>query len=370
LHTDFIVIGAGIAGSLTALELSRHGDVLIIDKEDIIGGASGRSSGIITLQLPEPLVTWSMEAIEYYTSLSRDALKRVPGVLVAPRICIDRMAANLRASGIEVSILTRAEASEVAGIPLESVGDPGFLVTMEALLDPGTLGAALRNRLSEADVEILTGREARVTGSSVRIPGLGRIEASQAVVVAAGAWTPETIGYDPSLLAGSTLYKCEAHSVEVPTPPRAIVYEDSSGAYMMPESHVTCIVGDGPNTRIVLADEGYTPDPYSVYHVLEELAVVTSIALEAVPRSSWSAPCIVPGDGLPLLGEIRDGLYVISGLDGVGLMLAPTLARMLSGHIARGEPLLPGMEPLRAAVRWDGDGPPPEPFRWGCEGED
>ncbi|MGB7985568.1 MAG: FAD-dependent oxidoreductase, partial [Terracidiphilus sp.] len=34
-HVDFLVIGAGVAGLRAAVELARHGDVLVVTKESV-----------------------------------------------------------------------------------------------------------------------------------------------------------------------------------------------------------------------------------------------------------------------------------------------------------------------------------------------
>ncbi len=364
---DYIVVGGGVAGAILAFRLAEHGDVALIERDTVMGGASARATGIISVQLPQPFLSWTLESLDFYRRLGEGLVRAIEGLLVTTEECADRLSSHLAGQGISSERLTKSEAEEIAGIPLNEAGDSGFLLTTEALVDPGTLSSKLRGLLLESGIALLEGRIASIHGETVRIEGGESLKATQAVIVSAGAWTPRVIGYPPELLAGSTLYRCEAHSVEVPRPPRVILYEDRSGAYMVPESRSTCIVGDGPNSRLALVDEGYTPGPYSVYQVLEELAQATPVALEATPRTSWSAPCIATGDGWPLLGRIHGKLYVFAGLDGIGLMIAPALARILANHISRNEPLPPGMEPLRSARPWRPQvEPPPEPYRWGC----
>src|SRR4051794_28009967 len=49
MNADFLIIGAGIAGASAACELSRHGRVVVLEREDQAGyHSTGRSAALFT----------------------------------------------------------------------------------------------------------------------------------------------------------------------------------------------------------------------------------------------------------------------------------------------------------------------------------
>lgn len=46
---DVAIVGAGVAGCISAYELARDHDVLVVDKGPVAGETTGRSSGLITV---------------------------------------------------------------------------------------------------------------------------------------------------------------------------------------------------------------------------------------------------------------------------------------------------------------------------------
>jgi glycine/D-amino acid oxidase-like deaminating enzyme len=351
-----LVLGAGIAGLSVAYELSQRGvRVTVVDPEGPGGVATSRSAGIVSLQLPGRLASWALESLNLYERLG--TARRVPGILAAPRGCVEEVLSWASSAGVEAGPLSPGEAGSILGVPVDPPGGWALAYTMDALVDVEAAARGLLEELGRLNAR-LEAREA---------PGpyeaLGDYDA---VVVAAGAWTPGILGVPPGEIAGSTIYNCEASSVHVPGILKAILYVEhgDEAAYAAPEALGRAIVGDGPNEPLRDPGEAY-PRPATAYEVLEELARVSPAFEEAYPEASWAAPCLVTGDGLPAVGEWVEGIYILAGLDGYGLMAAPALASMLADHVTQGAPLPPRLDPHRRLKPWTGEGAPPEPWR-GC----
>ncbi len=365
---DYIVIGGGIAGSFLALELSKSSKVLLIDKGPLLGGATGSAAEIITLQLPEPFINWAIESLNIYEEIGAP-IKRVEAILATDEKCAEKYLRILDSANVESWVLTRSEASRESGLRLR--GSYIYLATLDALLDVGRLGNLMRSLFNLKGVEVLeytVVRPKNIRDLRVNI-GSDKFEADHAIIVAAGAWSLEILGIGNKRLAGSRLYKCEAHSVDIGKKVKTIFYEDLSGTYIVPESPTTVIVGDGSNNIIRSPEKGLVPSPGSVYEVLEGLSRAVADVENAIPRTSWAAPCLISGDGWPIVGTVPDleKIYIFTGLDGVGLMIAPALARMLSEHLLKRGRLLSGLNPLRKVEPWRGPPEePPEPYRLGC----
>jgi sarcosine oxidase subunit beta len=352
-----LVVGAGIAGLLAARELAARGvRVSVADPRGPGGGATSRAAGIVTLQMPPALASWSMEAILEYGGLG--VSRRLPGLIVAPRECVEAALEGPSGLGEPLRLLSTREASEAAGLPIRVPPGWAAAYTLDAVVDAGGLVARLVEELSALGVEV----EGRSVGNLYRELARGGYDV---VVVASGAWVPEVLGVEPAEIAGSAIYNCEASSVALGAAPSAIIYVENNGdaAYAVPEAGGRVIVGDGPNSRLSGPEEA-SPTPGAVYDVLEVLSLAAPAFQDAYPVTSWAAPCLITGDGLPAVGEWVSGIYLLAGLDGYGLMAAPTLARMLADHIVYGHPLPETLSPHRGTPQWSG-GPPPEPFR-GC----
>lgn len=351
-----LVLGAGIAGLLAARELALRGATVdIADPGDPGGGATGSSAGIVTLQMPEELARWALEAIDYYTGLG--SARRTPGVILAPEACVDSATSGTHGAGELARQLTAEEASLLLGVEVRLPTGWSAAYTLDALVDVGGLVSRLEPELRSLGV--------RIRAPPPHSPYRALRDGYDYVVVAAGAWSPEVLGVEPDELAGSAIYNCEAASVALDGGLSAILYVETGGeaAYAVPESVNRVIVGDGPNTRLESPRQA-APEPGTAYRVLEALSTTAPAFLDSYPIASWAAPCLITGDGLPAVGEWIEGVYTLTGLDGYGLMAAPTLARMLADHLTRGSPLPKPLDPHRRVKPWR-EGPPPEPFR-GC----
>jgi glycine/D-amino acid oxidase-like deaminating enzyme len=361
---DYIVIGAGISGAFLALELSKASKVLLVDKGTLLGGATARSAEIITLQLPKPFLNWTLESIKIYEEIGAP-LKRIEAILATSEKCAEKYLRILSSANVESWVLTRREAASESGLNIKDENYV-FIATLDALLDVGGLVNVLRYLFDLNDVKLLENSPAKLKEDKVLV-GNDKYEASQAIIVAAGAWSLNVLGYKEGELAGSRLYRCEAHSVEIGKSAKTLFYDDFSGSYLVPESSKTVTVGDGLNEPINDPEEGFITKPGSVYKVLDDLSKVVADMEKAIPRTSWSAPCIIAGDGWPIVGKVKENVYVLTGFNGVGLMITPALARILAKNLLKKSSIPEKLNPLRRVKPWEGPPKePPEPYRWGC----
>jgi len=87
-HFDFIVIGAGVAGLITAFYLKNH-NTLLIDKKGILEGASGAAGAFLFPKISKKssytdfINEAILESFEFYKRLGIDTHKK--GVLLLPR---------------------------------------------------------------------------------------------------------------------------------------------------------------------------------------------------------------------------------------------------------------------------------------------
>lgn len=343
------VVGAGLAGLWTALRLARRGyEVTVYEMEFPGYGASSRAAGIISLQLPRALLRYAVEGMKEYSGMG---MREVPSLWVPRKDmyrCAESVAAELRRLGVVAEPLALKEVDGVL-----SASDERGVFMFQGLISSGDVVNALYKSLEGSRVSLRTGAVRR-KGERLYYDG-SPIEADL-TFIAAGPWTQRLV--DLRLRT----YKCSAHSVEVNGLPNLIIEDDENEFYLVPESRGRAIVG-GPDSPLEAPEDGFRVDPAEPYEVLEMVSRRVPAAELARPVSSWAAPCASGPDGLPVVGEVDDGLYVITGLDGAGLTLSPALSRLVV-DVAEG---VADEDPNLSPRRKTGDGPN-EPFESICDG--
>ena len=365
------VLGGGVLGLSTAVELLRGGaEVVLLTEEKVGSGASGRSLSWLNAggAYGEPYFRLRMAGIDRYRSL----LARHPGAdWLAfdgglywdddPFEVIERHNRQTR-EGYEARMLDRDDAAAaVPGI------DPGLL-PHRVLVNPGEGWVALPHllrlladefttrggRLVEAAglCSVVAGEDGRAAG--VRTADDEEYEAPT-VVVACGAGTPAVLAEagvqlpdasDPAVLLISEPLE---HGLQaVLNTPRISVRPHPGGRLAMDHTWYLDLVQR--------REDGSWDVPADV---LQEAAAEASRLLAGNPEvrvQSWHAGLKpVPGDGDPVLGELRalPGCWAVFTHSGatLGLIAGELVAdEILSG---RRHPLLEPFRPERFSFGWE-----------------
>ena len=218
LQTQVLIIGGGVTGTALARDLALRGvDCILVEKDDINAGASGRNHGLLHSGA-RYVAGDSGAAME--CRAEGDILKRVAaqtiqdtgGYFVAVQGDDERYVADFPAycarSGISARVVDVALAREtepalsertIAVFEVSDAAIDPFRLSLESMAQARSLGARLLRRTRVVGFE----REGRCFGA-VRVQPLAggpelRIEAAQ-VVNAAGAWAREV-----ALLAGASI---------------------------------------------------------------------------------------------------------------------------------------------------------------------
>jgi glycine/D-amino acid oxidase-like deaminating enzyme len=346
---DVAVIGGGIAGCAVAAFAAEAGaSVRLWERDTIAAGASGRNSGAVQHPMDPVLLPLHAETIEHYRTLGHGfTLPAEPaGVLVLgvetlgpgfPELEAERLA------GAELTALEPALAPDLVAIRL-ATGYP---------VPPAAATRAFAARARAAGATIDEGAPATLWTEGGRARGVsdarGRHPAG-AVVVAAGPWSPALV--DPS---GRWRPVTPVWGVNVELrlsePPR----------HTLEEAGVELILGDAPPAvfSLVTADGvsslGSTflpqePDPAEYVDALLRRGTRYVPAL-ADERPSSLRACARPQslDGRPLLGELADNLYTVTGHGPWGISLGPGSARLVADRVlGRDVTIAPELDARRA----------------------
>lgn len=352
LPLKIVVVGAGVIGAAIAFNLSRCGhEVTVIEAATPGAGASGRSFGWInaSFHLSGPhyrLRAEGMAAHRRLGALLPGCPTRWPGAIWYEEQGegLERFAAGLTALGYRVNRLTGAELAArlpaLAAPPAEALEFPD-----EGAVDPAELARAL---LAASGARLWRG--VPVTGLLTQGGAVTGVEttggplAADAVVMAAGTGAPalvEPLGVRLPMLPrpGLMLTTRPLPPVlpQILVTPEGEIRQDEAGRLLMP----TAASHQGDTTERLAGLAGDHAD-----RALARLA-----ALFPALRPQWADVALgwrpVPGDGLPVIGQARPGLWLAVMHSGVTLaaVAGEAVAAAIGG--AAPDPLLAPFAPGR-----------------------
>jgi len=344
------IIGAGVIGASLAFHLSRAGaKVTVFEAAKPAAAASGHSFGWINASFyanpaHHHLRAAAITAHHWLTALLPDPAPNWQGCLwFEDDAALDQIAADLAALDYPVEQLTQAQIaaaeSQLADPPARALRLPAEGATDAAALTRALLAAAGARLLSGLAVKTLINTAGQITG--LRSP-IGPFLADH-TILAAGSGTPAPLaplGLHLPMLARPGLI---LHSNPVPwrlhhilATPQHEIRQDPTGRLI------------APATTNHQADSAETiPDPQAA----SEATLSHLRALFGDPHITLQSQAIgyrpVPGDGLPVVGQVLPGLSVAVMHSGV--TLAPLIGAALASEITgQGEtPLLADFRPAR-----------------------
>ncbi len=346
MKADVAIVGAGIAGSALAYHLSGEGlHVTLLDGDYPGLGASGRSAGLLTSQhwnrFDVALTRASQEMCDHLARDEEGGVQRVGFLRVTSLeedipVMRERVHTYLK-EGVMAEFLEGEELSS----RFPSIDSSGLLAGVftpqDGYVDAYDITSTFASLARERGVAMAMGNKAKaVEMRSSKAVGVetpqGELSA-EAVVVAAGAWTPSLLresGTPLPLKPYRTQALVTAPVTDLPILP--MFHELPRGLYLRPDQD-GLLLGNG--TEHDEAD----PGGYNTHADFELYAKVAAWATERVPAAKdariargWAGLCVATPDRFPLVGEVEEveGLFVLAGFNGLGVMRGPPLARSLA----------------------------------------
>ena len=353
---DVVIVGAGVMGASIAFQLAQRkaGKVLVLDKDHVASGGSGRSSALIRMHYSFPaevqLALISLRMFERWERfVGENTLFHKTGFvrIVHPNE-MARLRSNVemqRSLGVNVELISGQQLRELE--PDWSVDDVEF-AAYEPDSGYGDGAGVASDFLSRArDLGIVYSPRTPVTRFLVRnerVYGVAtdheEIHAS-IVIAATGPWTRSLfadVGYDPPI-------ETEFHQVAIlKNPPDmkpggCACIDSVTATYFRPDGTDKILVGDFYGKRPI------DPDNYPQRASEESLEEVIDRASRRIPklenaevmRGVTGVYDMTP-DSRPLLGEIPDvrGLYVCAGFSGMGFKISPAIGIVMSELLLAG----------------------------------
>lgn len=372
-RADVVVVGGGLIGLSIAWRLAQAGrSVTVVERESVGAGASLAATGMLAPAAEhEPgsdlLLPLALESLSRWPAF-RDALRAASGldidyrqdgtlVLAIGRDEVDRLRFRYdlqSRSGVEAQWLSGPQARAREPLLRPNV-TAAIRCPADAQVDPRLVMAALLRACEAAGVvivertpvEALDRQGGRVTG----IHAAGRTLSTQAVVLAAGAWSGEA-GLLPDSFA-LPVRPIKGQSLALKTTRRTGTLSQmvcTDAVHMAPKGDGGLIVG------ATVEDCGFRSGITAggLFALLEGARRVLPGVEEMEVEAVWSGFRPTSDDDAPILDTLADGLIVATGHHRNGYLLAPATADAVAGLVETGE--LPGFARGFGLGRFRGEG--------------
>ena len=369
--SDVVIIGGGIVGTAAAAFLAEAGArVTLVEREGLASGASGANSGVVQHPFDPVLADLYRETVALYRELSAADLGFRLGGEPVGLLYLSADEAAVRA--VDQSLagafpeLDRDVVTGPALGRLEPAAAPGLWACRVGIgfpVHPGASTYAYATLAERRGVRVRLGRSAMLDRRGDDVVGVvvdGQQLACDAVLVAAGPWSPELI--DPT-------------GRWIPIRPRwgvVVEVEPVAGLrHVLEEAEIGTAIG----TRAPRSDE---PDEDLVHFSLVPLPGVATVGSTFLAREpdpdAWveriltRATAFVPGvadapirgsracarpqsrDGRPLIGRVpgRRNLFICAGHGPWGISTGPASARLVVDEMLGRAPVIPAdLDPAR-----------------------
>jgi gamma-glutamylputrescine oxidase len=334
-RAEVVVIGGGVTGCSCALTLAERGvRVRLYEAREIAGGASGRNGGFALRGAAAPydearralgderarrLMELTERALDRMEELAGDAFRRVGSLRLAfdadERDALRREHAALREHGFAVEWVDELEP------PLDRLYSGAILHPRDGALHPARWVRRLAAHAANAGAEI---RE----GERVTIEELD----TDAIVVAGDGFTPQLL---PELPVRAT-----RGQVLATEPLRELHYDRPHYAragydywQQLPDGRL--VIGGNRDASLGTEDTDLEETTALIQERLEALVEqLSGYRPEVTDR--WAGIWGTTPDLVPLVGEVRDGVWVAGGYSGhgnaLGLACGELVARAVLGE--------------------------------------
>ncbi|WP_332643516.1 NAD(P)/FAD-dependent oxidoreductase [Aeromicrobium sp.] len=352
-----IVIGGGLIGLSIARSLAERGltDVLVLERHQLAGGGTGKSSGIVRAHYGIPsIAAMAWRSVPVFEELGAEVGFRQVGYTVIVGVDnAEPLKANTamhQSLGIEVDLVDNDRLS--AMWPMMNVDDialasyeprGGFADATQLALHYGqrarAQGAKIRQNTPVA--RILTKGE-KVSGVELAD---GEVVLADLVIVASGWWSAKLLA-DLGIEFPVEAYRSELLIVDagVPLTDLPVVSDLASLQYCRLEGTGQFLVGNSDHADF--AKKFVDPDSYS--NVASEASIETYVEKLMHRFPGFPEPSVthtyagvydVPPDWNPVIGHVGgvDGLILCAGFAGHGFKISPAVGDLVADLVLEGD---------------------------------
>jgi sarcosine oxidase subunit beta len=353
---DIVVVGAGVMGASLAFHLAERNAcrVVLLDKDHVGRGASGRSSALIRMHYTFPAeVQLAVKSLEIFLRWKEivgepSDFRKVGFVRIVPPSESENLKRNVemqKSLGANTRVVSRQELKDIEPDWFVDDIDVAAYEPDSGYGDGTNVAAGFLSRACELGVTYLPKTRAqKILVSASQVFGVatsrGEIHAPS-VVLATGNWTKELT--DP--LGIDVPIETEYHEVAIVRSAQGMKLHGSACVDTITKIYFR---SDGRDKTLVGTMSGERPvDPenFPERPTHDSLAQICEMACRRIPalKEAELMRCItgvydVTPDSRALLGRLLiDGLFVVAGFSGMGFKISPAVGLTMSELIIDGQ---------------------------------
>jgi sarcosine oxidase, subunit beta len=354
---DIVILGAGVMGASIAFQLAERkaGMIVVIDKDHVGRGGSGRSSALVRMHYSFPpeveLALRSLHMFQNWREMvgAPGDFRKTGFVRIVHPNETERLKRNIemqRKLGVNVSLIDQRELHalepdwtvedvDLAAYEPDSGYGDGAGVAGDFLTAARDRGVSYLSRTQARSFVVEGGRIQGVDTERGTIW-------SPTVIVATGPWTRsllESVSCDLPI-------ECEYHQVAILRNPQDLkgggcaCIDSATATYFRSDAHDKFLVGDFYGKRPT------DPDNFPQRAADESLEQIMERASRRVPKLAQAE--LMRGvtgvydmtpDSRPLLGQLPEirGLYLCAGFSGMGFKISPAIGLVMSELVVDGK---------------------------------
>ena len=375
ITTDAVVVGGGVMGTSILYNLASRGvkKPVLLERETLGSGSTGRSSGIIRMHYSTEVSTrLAWESYDVFMNFDEliggdVSFVKTGFLVIAPEDALDGLEHNTaiqQSVGVPTSIISRREAQEVApGFVMED-GESFGWEPESGHADPSGTAMAYAARSRELGAEVVLESPAldvEVRGDRVTaVVTANERYKTPVAVLATGPWSARFL---PKLGIDVPLEATRHEVFFIRRPMDALPWHPGGAdlanlTYFRPEGADLTLVGNGNVEHEVDPDE-YNPKPTMDY--VEDIWMRLAKRVPAVADgeffTGYAGLYTSTPDMHPVIDKVDgvDGLYVCTGFSGHGFKLSPTVGVCVAEIVLDGEARTVDLSPLRLSRFAEGD---------------
>lgn len=364
---DVVIVGGGIMGMSTAYHLAKRGcrNVVVLERSEMFGlGSTGLNAGGVRYQFSTPvnieLSKLSISMMEHFADeMGQEVALRRCGYLflLDSPDDVERFRRNVELQNQHdvPSQMLRVDAiaSLVPEVDLTGI-IAGTWCPRDGLVDPHGLLQGYVSQARKLGVTLQTHAPVtvidRVAAGVHRVTTAGGVIETPAVVVAAGPWSAQV-----GLLAGIELPIEPIRRQIAVTNPIAGLRADFP--FVIDFSRALYFHREGAGILTGMSNRNEQPgfdttvdESWRLTHLENAVARLPMLA-DADLLAEWAGLYEVTPDDQPILGRLShaDGIFVVAGFSGHGLMHGPGAGLLMAEEILDGRAHTLDINPLR----WD-----------------
>jgi sarcosine oxidase subunit beta len=357
---DVVIVGGGLEGAATAWALSQRGisDVVVVERNTVGSGMTGKSSGIIRCHYGvnslAAMATVGLEVFEKAEEIfGHDIGFRQSGYVVgvAPENA-DNMRKSIAAQrevGVQTEEIDKSQVAEMwPTADLEPFGAFGweerggygdaYQTAQAFIVAARAAGVRLRQGATVSDLLV---EHDKVTG--VRLVD-GTAIYSDTVVVATGAWTGPLLsayGIDVPIRVHREQILLVSPGLAAEVVSRLPVFSDLvSLQYVRPDVNGEILFGNSDLSELEIADPDHylnRADEAFIDLAVDKIGTRFPGFTDAAIASSYAGCYDVTPDWNPVISKTGiDGLIVAAGFSGHGFKIAPAVGRLVADLVVDG----------------------------------